>query len=277
MPLGAAIVFLGVALSEGTKSIKGTPAAIALAILLISSIPLMSQWLVSNAEQSVINAYQRRAEICGDVCPAGTIPAQGEPGDAGAIVVMGESDDIDRALSIFEANNDVSLNTSLAPRLIYAANLYRQARSQGASPVVFATAGAGDSGSQQRQIIRNILTSNGVFGEDIVIEDTGLDVYRTAQEVETLLQNRRLIAGSRAARREQGTENDPRVFLVAPAIIMSRAALTFEKMALEVVAKPTDFFSLPTLASMGDRSAASPTCCPAQRPFSLQPATGTSC
>ncbi len=250
-PLGAAIVFLGIALSEGVKGIKGMPAAIALGILLVSSIPISAQWLVSDAEQSVITAYQERAALCGEVCPA-DIPLQSALNNTAAIVVMGDSSDIDKALSIFEANNDVTLNTSLAPRLTYAANLYQQARNQGSSPVVVATAGAGSNDSEQRQIIRSILTSNGVFGEDVQIENTGLDVYRTAQKVETLLQSRQAIAASRATRRSQGTDNDPRVVLVAPAIVMSRAALTFEKMELQVVAKPTDFYTADF--SLSDRS-----------------------
>ena len=89
-PLGAAIVLLGSAVSEGVKKPKGNPVAIALAILLISSIPISAQWLVSDAERSVRTAYQDRAELCGDVCPVG-IPGQGNLGDAAAIVVLGDS------------------------------------------------------------------------------------------------------------------------------------------------------------------------------------------
>ena len=239
-PLGAAIVFLGTALSEGTKNIKGTPAAIALSILLISSIPLSAQWLVSDAEQSVRTAYRERAEVCGEVCPEGTIPEQGNLGEAAAIVVIGDRSDIDRAITVTNPTEDVAVNTALAPRLIYAANLYRQARSRNADPTVIVTAGTSSDNSDQNTIIRSILTQNGVFGEDVQIENTGNDIYRTARRVETLLQTRRVIA-PRAARQAEGTRDDPRVFIVAPALVMSRAALTFEKIDLEVVAKPTDF------------------------------------
>ncbi|MEM6450804.1 MAG: ElyC/SanA/YdcF family protein [Cyanobacteria bacterium P01_D01_bin.105] len=239
-PLGAAILFLGVSLSDGIKGVKGNPAAIALAILLISSIPISAQWLVSEAEQSVRTAYQERAAVCDEVCRETAVATQGDLGEAAAIVVMGDRNEL--ALPDDSVDN-ASINTVLAPRLIYAANLYRQARNRNAAPAVFVTAGIGgnnDTANSQRQAIRNILINNGVFGDDINIETTNYDIHGTADEVEDFLENNRIIA-ARSARRSQGTENDPRVVLVAPAIVMSRAALTFEKMDLEVIAKPTDF------------------------------------
>jgi uncharacterized SAM-binding protein YcdF (DUF218 family) len=245
-PLGAAIVFLGISLSGGTKNFRATPAAIALAILLIFSIPITAKWLISDAEQAVVTAYEDRSLVCDEVCRSSSIPpGEGNLRTAAAIVVMGESSDIKNAMTVFKNNtDDVSVNTSLAPRLIYAANLYRQARDRNAAPVVIVTAGNPDEAKlEESNIIRNILVNNGVFGEDIQIERTGLDVYRTAERVEDTLQKRQVINASRDARREQGTKDDPRVFLVAPAIVMSRAALTFEKLQLQVVAKPTDFYT----------------------------------
>jgi uncharacterized SAM-binding protein YcdF (DUF218 family) len=260
-PLGAVIVFLGISLSGGTKNFRATPAAIALAILLIFSIPVTAKWLISDAEQAVAKAYEDRSLVCDEVCRSSSIPpGEGNLRTAAAIVVIGDSSDIKNAMTVFNNNNtdnvsvntplppelieDVSVNTSLAPRLRYAANLYRQARDRNAAPVVIVTAGNPDEAKlEESTIIRNILVNNGVFGEDIQIERTGLDVYRTAERVEDTLQKRQVINASRDARREQGTKDDPRVFLVAPAIVMSRAALTFEKLELQVVAKPTDFYT----------------------------------
>lgn len=239
-PLGAAILFLGISLSDGIGKVKGNPAAIALAILLISSIPLSAQWLVSEAEQSVRTAYQQRAEVCDEVCRDSDIATQGDLGEAAAIVVIGDRNE----LAVSDASVDnASINTVLAPRLIYAANLYRQARNRNAAPTMFVTAGVGgdnETASNQRQLIRDILINNGVFSDDIEIETTNYNIRDTADEVEEFLQNNQIIA-ARNTRRTQGTENDPRIVIVAPAIVMSRAALTFEKMDLEVVAKPTDF------------------------------------
>ncbi len=249
-PLGAAIVFLGASLSDGVGKIRGTPAAIALGILIFFSIPLSAQWLVSDAESAVRTAYQQRAAVCDEVCRAGGgVPQQGNLGEAAAIVVFGDRDDIDKALSVSNTTNadEVSINTALAPRLIYAANLYQQARARGARPFVIVTAGAGrnesDPPSDQRRVINSILTANGVATSDIRIESTGFDIRETARDVETLLVEQRIIAAADQRRAPGSTNDDPRVVLVAPAIVMSRAALSFERINLQVVAKPTDFYT----------------------------------
>ena len=246
-PLGAALVLMGSALSDGVNKIKGMPVAIALTILLFSSIPIASQWLVSDAEQAVRTAYTDRRALCGEVCPA-VIPTQASLANAGAIVVIGDSSDINRDIEASSLSvSDASVSTSLAPRLAYAANLYQQARNLGASPQVVVTADTNQDESRPRQVIQSILARNGVFSEDIRTETTGLDVRKTAQKVEDLLENSGRISGDRSER----TENDPRVVLVAPAIVMSRAALTFERMGLQVIAKPTDFYTAP-VSSGGD-------------------------
>ncbi|MEL6551868.1 MAG: ElyC/SanA/YdcF family protein [Cyanobacteria bacterium J06621_11] len=248
-PLGAAIVFLGASLSEGINKINGRFAAIALGILIFFSIPLSAQWLISDAEKAVRSAYESRAAVCGEVCPAGTIPDQGNLGDAAAIVVLGESQEIDRALTVSntENPNEVSINTSLAPRLIYAANLYQQARANGANPYVVVTAGVrerdDEPDSPQLTLIRGILANNGVNTADIRVERTGFNIRDTGEEVEDLLVDAEIIAPGNERTERGSTVDDPRVVIVAPALTMSRAALSFEKMNLEVIAKPTDFYS----------------------------------
>ncbi|MGD1898604.1 MAG: YdcF family protein [Phormidesmis sp.] len=241
-PLGAAIVFLGAALSEGWKKPNGRFAAIALGILIFFSIPLSAQWLVSDAEQAVRRAYESRAEVCEEVCRTDNIPTQGNLGEAAAIVVLGDSQDIDKALAVSntENPNEVSINTALAPRLIYAANLYQQS---GARPFIFVTAGAGDEGSPQRNLIRGILANYGVNSADIRIDNSGFDVREAGDEVEDLLVDQGIIADDDRRREDGATRNDRRVVIVAPAIVMSRAALTFEEMNLQVIAKPTDFYT----------------------------------
>ena len=246
-PLGGSIVLLGAALSEGTKSAKGTLVAIALSILLVSSIPLFAQLLVSDAERSVRNAFVERSELCEGVCRIGEVP-DANPAEVSAIVVLGDSEDIERATIISdETSTDISLNTVLAPRLIYAADLYQQViQARGAAPTVIVTAGIDDDEAQQ-ETIRRILSANGVSSADIQIEDTGLNIQGTSRRVEDFLQDQQIIA-NRDVRREVGTQDDPRIILVAPAILMSRAALTFESRDLEVIARPTDFYTTPSLA-----------------------------
>lgn len=241
-PLGAAIVLLASALSEGINKSRGRDVAIALTILLLASIPLSAQWLVSGAERSVRTAFIERSTICTDACRIDQVPG-GNLGEAAAIVVLGESSDIDKALNVAsETSDEVSINTVLAPRLIYAANLYEQARRRNANPLVVVTAGAGEDNSDQRNVIRDILFNNGVPLENIRTETTGLNVRSAALATEKLLQDQQVIA-SRATRQSEGVDNDPRVVLVAPAILISRAALSFEKIYLQVIAKPTDFYT----------------------------------
>lgn len=252
-PLGASLVLIGSGLSEGTKKAKGVPIAIALGILLFSSIPIAAQLLVRDAEQSVRLAYEERERVCGEVCPA-NIPSQGNLGQAGAIVVLGDRSDLD-TLDVSRSAADASISATLTPRLIYAADLYDQAVDRGSRPFVVVTAdsnSSADETSDEEAVIRNVLTRNGVFSEDIVTTNTGMDAHEAAREVEELLEDRGLIVEGEQARRDSNTNDDPRVVLIAPAIAMSRAALTFEKMALQVIARPTDFYVGSTGLGGGD-------------------------
>ncbi|PZO44741.1 MAG: hypothetical protein DCF15_21910, partial [Phormidesmis priestleyi] len=206
----------------------------------LASIPLSAQWLVSGAERSVRNAFIERSTICEDTCRIDQVPG-GNLGEAAAIVVLGESSDIDKALNVAaETSDEVSINTVLAPRLIYAASLYDQARRRNANPIVVVTAGASETNSDENNVIRDILSNNNVPLENIRIETTGLNVRSTGVAVEKLLESRQVIAPNNT-RQAEGVKDDPRVVLVAPALVISRAALSFEKMNLQVIAKPTDF------------------------------------
>ena len=237
-PLGLVLVLLGGALGEGLKGIKPMPVLIALCVLLFSSIPILSQTLVTGAEDSVRQAFVSRSEICEGVCRSGEVPGA-NLGEAGAIVVVGDQRSVSVAIDGLESADDVSLNTVLAPRLIYAADLYDRARRLNASPFVIVTAGGSD-GDRSNTIVRDILVRNGVPDSVIQVENSGLNIRETAEDVEEFLEERQVV-GDREAR--SGSNNDARVVLVAPAIIMSRAALTFEDIDLEVIARPTDFYS----------------------------------
>ena len=237
-PLGLVLVLIGGALGEGLKGIKPMPVMIALCVLLFSSIPVLAQALVTEAEGSVLKAFENRSELCEGVCRSGEVPGP-NLGETGAVVVIGDQRNVSVAINGLESANDASLNTVLAPRLIYAADLYNRARSLGASPFVIVTAG-GSNSDPSDAIVRNILGRNGVPDSVIQIEDSGLNIRRTAEDVEKFLQESQVISG-RDARSE--SDDDARIVLVAPAIIMSRAALTFEDIDLEVIARPTDFYS----------------------------------
>ena len=235
-PLGFSLVLLAGALGEGFKRIKAMPVAIALGVLLVSSIPIFAQLLVTDAELSVRQAFQDRAALCEGVCRIDEVPGA-NLGEAGAIVVVGDRSDVSVPTNGLQGVTDTSLNTILAPRLIYAADLYDRARDLGANPLVVVTAGSDDDSDT---VIRNILVNNRVPSDVIEIENSSLNMRQTAEDVEELLEDRRIVS-NREARGD--SDDDARVVLIAPAITMSRAALTFERIDLEVIARPTDFYS----------------------------------
>lgn len=236
-PLGLSLVLLGGSLTNGIKSVRGMPVAIALTILLISSIPLFAQALVTDAEQQINEAFTQQAELCGEVCRIDEVP-RANLGEAGAIAVIGDSRDVDVAINQSDSADNLAVNTLLAPRLIYAAELYNQARTNGATPLVVVTAGAGEEGSTERTIIRNILERNGVPSSDTVIENTNLNIRDSAEKIERVLRDRQIIGPS-----DQRGADQARVVVVAPALLMPRAALTFERKNLQVIARPTDFYT----------------------------------
>ncbi|MEO0458025.1 MAG: ElyC/SanA/YdcF family protein [Cyanobacteria bacterium P01_A01_bin.114] len=237
-PLGLSVIFLGASLSAGMTKVNGRQVAIALTILLLTSTPLVSRYLVGQAERAVANAYETRRSICEGVCPA-DVPERAGLGRAGAIVVFGESADAANANALFRNQDNNAYNSALVSRLIYAADIYRQS---GSRPFVIVTAGPDDGEeleAEKTAFIRQTLARNGVLGEDIRLIETGLNARRTADEVEEFLEDQRVLP----ARNGRSEQDDARVVLVAPAIAMSRAALTFEQMDMEVVARPTDFYT----------------------------------
>jgi uncharacterized SAM-binding protein YcdF (DUF218 family) len=237
-PLGATVLLLGFSLSEGMKKVKGQQVAIALGILLIASTPILARSIVGQSERSVQAAFANRESICQGVCPA-DIPGEGNLANAGAIVVMGESTDVITPNTLFRDQQDTAFNSALVPRLIYAADLYNRS---GTSPTVVVTAGTSTDDPDRpakEAFIRDTLARNGVADSAIRIIPTGLNVRATANDVESYLQNQQILPG----RDTRDERSDRRIVLVSPAINMARSALTFEQMEMQVIAKPTDFFT----------------------------------
>ncbi|MEM7792961.1 MAG: ElyC/SanA/YdcF family protein [Cyanobacteria bacterium P01_C01_bin.118] len=243
-PLGATILLLGSAISEGVKKVKGQQVAAALAILLLTSLPIVSRSLARQSEQEIQNAFTTRAEQCADVCPVGVQGRGARVDRTGAIVVLGSDASDARGSVAFQSDTDRTYNSNLVPRLIYAAQLYDEARLAGADPFVIVTADpGGDSvaSDEKRRNIRTVLIDNGVPAANIQLSTTGINVHGTATDVEDFLSDQQLLAASRDNRDER---TDRRIMLVAPAMTMTRSALTFENMGMEVIAKPTDFYSV---------------------------------
>ncbi|MEM6425445.1 MAG: hypothetical protein AAF728_09850, partial [Cyanobacteria bacterium P01_D01_bin.128] len=255
-PLGAAISLMFVALSSGIKKANGSRIAWALTILLVTSLPIVGRSLTTYSEGSVQAAFEQRRELCEDVCPA-EIPGQVPLNNILALVVMGDS--VDEVNQTAEAPTQVGsgqpFNVNLQPRLIYASTLYSELLRLGSSPTIYVTAGATmgneDQQAEKNRALKQVLRYGGVAGTDptnanddvVRILNTGMAARATAERVQENLAERELLTG--------GDDPDPsqnRIMLVAPALSIRRAALTFEHLNINVVARPTDFFSAGGLA-----------------------------
>lgn len=252
-PLGAVITILAlsfkqVSFKEGFKN-NGQYVAIALAILFISSLPIFARLLVNRAEDAVRQAYELQQGICQDVCPA-DIPSSAPLSQVAGIVVLGENMDIlnspfepySQPERGAEGNPYVDLSPTLLTRLNSASRLYQRVRDNGAAPFVLVTMGPVYGGSEERtqkeQLIRQILAANGVpSDETLVINNNGLNARATMADVREILEDRGQLDGDDTLQ-----INSNRVVLVAPALAMRRAALTFEQGDLQVVAWPTNFY-----------------------------------
>ena len=170
-PLGATVLLLGSAVSEGVKKVKGQQVATALAILLVTSLPIFARAIVAQSEQAIQQAYEDRAAQCEGICPADI--RQARLALTGAIVVFGDDTTGLGGDIAFQNADDQAYNSDIVPSLIYASGLYRDVRNAGATPFVIVTAdpgGSGDESEAKRSNMRSILVSNGVAPADIHFE-----------------------------------------------------------------------------------------------------------
>lgn len=254
-PLGLTVFLLILALAE--KKIKGRYVGVALTILIVCSVPLFARFVVNQAEQAVQQAYEAQRAICNEVCPT-DIPVSTALSQVSTIVVIGENMDYISPLEDFpsQVDQDVEINPALVSRLNSAAGLYQRLLVRGSSPFVFVTAGPiygnDEEEAAKEEILRQILISGGVSREVIAINDAGMDVHRAMRDVREFLEEREILGSGETPQRESR-----RIALVAPALSMRRAALTFENRDLQVVAWPTNLYGLSeatgdTLARLSD-------------------------
>ena len=249
-PLGGSVLLLGVALAEGTKKIKSQYVIAALAILVVSSVPLFARTLVGQAENAVREAYAAQRGVCEDVCPV-DVPETAPLNRVVAVVVMGENMDVVSPTEYLPSQIDAvsDLDPSLTTRLISAAGLYQTLRRNGSDPFVLVTAGpvygSAEDKATKEQALRQTLVNNGVpAGAIAAINNSGMDVNRAARDVRQFLEDRQLLTPEGRSRREAN-----RVAIVAPALTMRRTALAFENRNIDVVAWPTDLYGSSSVRS----------------------------
>lgn len=248
-PLGGSITLLATALGGGLKKTNGRMVMTALLILLFSSMPLVARALVNQSENAVQLAYLNQRQLCLDICPAvDRVPVD----RAVSIVVVGENADAYRLTNALNSRIDANnpLDPVLVARLNSAANIYNQIAA--ARPFVTVTAGARYGNDDERgvinQALRQQLVGRGVPSEGIRIENTGTDIRATVDDQKNFLREQGLFTDppSNGARDfERNNRDANRVVLVAPALTMRRAALTFEGDGVQVVAAPTELYSSP--------------------------------
>ncbi|MEM9006817.1 MAG: ElyC/SanA/YdcF family protein [Cyanobacteria bacterium P01_F01_bin.86] len=244
-PLGFSIALLlfslkGFSFKEGFKAASGRYVAIALTILVVCSVPLFARAIVNQAERAVEEAYAAQREVCQDVCPT-DIPVEVPLSRVIAMVVLGENMDVATPPNEFPSRVDsnAGLDPILISRLNSAADLY--ARLPERVALVYVSSGPvfGDDEEEEEKErrLRQVLTQNGVPAEIIEIDDTGMDAHAALGDVRELLDDRGLLPEDDLPQRQAD-----RIALVAPALTMRRAALTFERGGLEVVAWPTNLY-----------------------------------
>ena len=213
-PLGFSITLLVIASALITSGGIRNPAPrmilAALLVLILSSMPVVAYWFAEQAERDAA----ARTVCCDET--------------AAAIVLLG------KGTTQPHIPNRVAIQlTDTGNRLPYAAVLY----SKKVAPMVIVTAGPRrelEGYVGEAKDIETLLANNmGVPRSSIVLDNNGSNIRTSAQEV-------RKILDSRGAGRK--------VILVTSAMEMRRASLTFAHMGMQVIPRPTDFYTFQSTA-----------------------------
>lgn len=213
-PVGATIILLAAALNQGLKNRNLIVAA--LLILLFSSLPIVSGVLARPLE-------------LGEAAQIATTGAAATP--PAAIVLLGRG----TTQPNLPPRTQIQL-TDTGNRIPYAAQLYQQQAAAGNPPIVIVSAGPREDfvGNQNQTVEANdiaaLLTQLGVPNDRIVRETRSRDLRTSAVEVDRIL-------------RARGIAGRP-VILVTSAINSRRARLAFSDIGINVVARPTGFFTI---------------------------------
>jgi uncharacterized SAM-binding protein YcdF (DUF218 family) len=213
-PLGFSLTLLVIASALITNGGIRNPAPrmilAALLVLILSSMPVVAYWFAEQAERDAA----ARTVCCDET--------------AAAIVLLG------KGTTQPHIPNRVAIQlTDTGNRLPYAAVLYRKQL----APMVIVTAGPRrelEGYVGEAKDIETLLANNmGVPRSSIVLDNNGSNIRTSAQEV-------RKILDSRGAGRK--------VILVTSAMQMRRASLTFAHMGMQVIPRPTDFYTFQSTA-----------------------------
>ncbi|MGB3695442.1 MAG: YdcF family protein [Spirulinaceae cyanobacterium] len=195
-------------------------------VLLLSSLPVFAYQMAQLAERDAITVEQRTQEALG---PRGSVTPFGQQ-RAEAIVLLGEG----TTQANLPYRTQIQLTES-GDRILYTADLYGQQRSLGSTPIVIVSAGPrsnlkGDEQTvDEARDISILLQKYGVPASQIVPDNGGGNLRSSALSVKDILSKRGLVSQP--------------IILVSSGINIRRAQLTFEREGLNVLPRPTDFYT----------------------------------
>uniref|UniRef100_A0A832M1A1 DUF218 domain-containing protein n=1 Tax=Oscillatoriales cyanobacterium SpSt-402 TaxID=2282168 RepID=A0A832M1A1_9CYAN len=250
-PFGLGLILLLLLITGKVAKLTRRIVIAVLILLALGSIPLIAYFLAQELEMEAIELIAPAAQI--------------EPGSRQVIVLLGknttrtqlrprvnplpsEPPPVERAImpDQFEVLSNLHVQiTEHGDRIIYAAQLYQEETRRGTNPLIVVSAGRRSDRRQKEGEIREditeardiqrLLTQNlGVPESGILLDHDNGNIRSSAETVKQLLQNQQINFGNQ-------------IMLVASALNMNRAALTFREVFNEsrIVVRPTDFYTLP--------------------------------
>ncbi|MBF2026690.1 MAG: YdcF family protein [Oscillatoriales cyanobacterium C42_A2020_001] len=250
-PFGLGLILLFLLITGKVAKLARRIVIAVLILLALGSIPLVAYFLAQELEMEAIEL----------IAPAPPL----EAGSRQVIVLLGkgttrtqlrprvnppptDAPPVERAITPeqFDVLGNLHVQvTEHGDRIIYAAQLYREETGRGTNPLIVVSAGRRsdrlqkegenrEDVSEARDIQRLLIQNLGVPEGGILLDHNNGNVRRSAEEVKQLLQNQQVNFGNQ-------------IVLVASALNMNRAALTFREVFNEsrIIARPTDFYTLP--------------------------------
>jgi uncharacterized SAM-binding protein YcdF (DUF218 family) len=237
-----------------SKPIK-TGIKVFIGLVIVASIPLISTLIVQNWEADALAMVKpapaltgaRRVIVLmgqGTTRPQVRPPVETRPTDekGGGPKITEEA---------FQVLSQLPIQlTDQGDRIIYAANLYNEQLRQGNAPLLVVTGnrrpdrrrkdGENPEDVSEARFVRDFLTQSlGINASDIVLENKGIDVHDSAEQVRDLLKNQQINFGNQ-------------LMVVTSAVSMNRTALTFAKVfdGSTIISRPTNFQALPPVNSL---------------------------
>jgi uncharacterized SAM-binding protein YcdF (DUF218 family) len=236
-PLGLAIILVYVGLQklldEKAKKMGRKLVVSGLIVLLVASNPYLSYKVAQRTEYEWGRLDQVRKEISPTVRK-----------NAAAIVLIGQGTTDSSVLASNPRYNPAELNNftngsrielaEAGDRILYAAALYRQQRRNAFAPLVIVAAAPRENLSSKEipveaEKIAALLERLGVSSGDIILETEGKNLHTIGLNVKEILDDLNI-------------SNRP-IMVVNSALHMRRTATAFMAVGLNVISKPTDFYT----------------------------------